>query len=254
MIYGNTFHGTVAPAFKSQKGWEIWGKWLMGGQRHLLRHPWHPPDECRGGRDVPPSVASTVGDGKPERELPALPGEQNSHIFQQVGLEKTILTQFGRPAFFIVLSVANWLSEFNQRARHALVTTVKKSPTVKTRVSVQNSFQSVFHRRRISVFEPYSGDSEGEWWTINRWVSFDPKGVASWIIMGHDSPSPLSTFSLLPLLLLIFSSLMPLASAYFADWSSFAERDRQPTCVDIPSNMTLCQNIGETFFDIFRPF
>ena len=43
MIYGNTFHGTVAPAFKSQKGWEIWGKWLMGGQRHLLRHPWHPP-------------------------------------------------------------------------------------------------------------------------------------------------------------------------------------------------------------------
>ena len=58
MIYGNTFHGTVAPAFKSQKGWEIWGKWLMGGQRHLLRHPWHPPDECRGGRDVPPSVAS----------------------------------------------------------------------------------------------------------------------------------------------------------------------------------------------------
>ena len=129
MIYGNTFHGTVAPAFKSQKGWEIWGKWLMGGQRHLLRHPWHPPDECRGGRDVPPSVASTVGDGKPERELPALPGEQNSHIFQQVALKKSILTQFGRPAFFIVLSVANWLSEFNQRASHTLVSTagVKKS-------------------------------------------------------------------------------------------------------------------------------
>ena len=100
----------------------------MGGQRHLLRHPWHPPDECRGGRDVPPSVAA-VGDGKPTRELPALPGEQKSHISQQVGTQKTILTQFGSPSFFIVLSVANWLSEFNQRARHALVTTagVKKS-------------------------------------------------------------------------------------------------------------------------------
>jgi len=43
--------------------------------------------------------------------------------------KKTILTQFGSPAFFIVLSVANWLPEFNQRARHALVSTagVKKS-------------------------------------------------------------------------------------------------------------------------------
>ena len=33
--------------------------------------------------------------------------------------------------------------------------------------------------------------------------------------------------------------------AYFADWSALAE-DRQPTCVAIPSNMTLCTNIGYT--------
>lgn len=32
---------------------------------------------------------------------------------------------------------------------------------------------------------------------------------------------------------------------YFADWSMLA-RDKQPTCVDIPSNMTLCHNIGYT--------
>lgn len=46
--------------------------------------------------------------------------------------------------------------------------------------------------------------------------------------------------------ILTLALLNPLTSAYFADWSSFAERDRQPTCVDIPSNMTLCQNIGYT--------
>ena len=33
------------------------------------------------------------------------------------------------------------------------------------------------------------------------------------------------------------------AGAYFADWSALAE-DRQPTCVAIPSNMSLCTNIG----------
>jgi len=33
--------------------------------------------------------------------------------------------------------------------------------------------------------------------------------------------------------------------AYFADWSLLA-RERQPTCVDIPENMTLCHNIGYT--------
>ena len=64
--------------------------------------------------------------------------------------------------------------------------------------------------------------------------------------MGQKSPSPLSSSSLL--LVLFFSSTLPFTSAYFADWSSFAERDRQPTCVDIPSNMTLCQNIGEKMF------
>ena len=31
---------------------------------------------------------------------------------------------------------------------------------------------------------------------------------------------------------------------YFADWSLLA-RDREPTCVDIPENMTLCRNIGK---------
>jgi hypothetical protein len=33
--------------------------------------------------------------------------------------------------------------------------------------------------------------------------------------------------------------------AYFADWSALAG-DRQPTCVSIPQNMTLCHNIGYT--------
>jgi len=61
--------------------------------------------------------------------------------------------------------------------------------------------------------------------------------------MGHNSPSSLSSSILLPLLVL-FSSTLPLAGN--ARLCSFAERDRQPTCVDIPSNMTLCQNIGYT--------
>ena len=34
--------------------------------------------------------------------------------------------------------------------------------------------------------------------------------------------------------------------AYFADWSLLA-REREPTCVDIPQNMTLCHNIGKDF-------
>jgi len=37
----------------------------------------------------------------------------------------------------------------------------------------------------------------------------------------------------------------PVSMGYFADWSMLA-RDKQPTCVDIPSNMTLCHNIGYT--------
>jgi len=37
--------------------------------------------------------------------------------------------------------------------------------------------------------------------------------------------------------------VFPPALGYFADWSLLA-RDREPTCVDIPKNMTLCHNIG----------
>ncbi len=33
--------------------------------------------------------------------------------------------------------------------------------------------------------------------------------------------------------------------AYFADWSSLAQ-DREPLCVDIPRNLTLCHDIGYT--------
>ena len=42
----------------------------------------------------------------------------------------------------------------------------------------------------------------------------------------------------------VLSSLVPAIMSYFADWSMLA-RDKQPTCVDIPANMTLCHNIGE---------
>ena len=45
--------------------------------------------------------------------------------------------------------------------------------------------------------------------------------------------------------LVLVASLLQGGSAYFADWSQLA-RDKQPTCVDIPVNMTLCHNIGET--------
>ena len=43
---------------------------------------------------------------------------------------------------------------------------------------------------------------------------------------------------------LLVLGLMGQVSAYFADWSALAE-DRQPTCVAIPTNMTLCNNIGK---------
>ena len=43
---------------------------------------------------------------------------------------------------------------------------------------------------------------------------------------------------------LLVLGLMGQVSAYFADWSALAE-DRQPTCVAIPANMTLCNNIGK---------
>jgi len=45
-------------------------------------------------------------------------------------------------------------------------------------------------------------------------------------------------------LLFLFISFR-VSMGYFADWSMLA-RDKQPTCVDIPSNMTLCHNIGYT--------
>ena len=46
------------------------------------------------------------------------------------------------------------------------------------------------------------------------------------------------------MLVLLLGSLVPSTLSYFADWSLLA-RDKQPTCVDIPSNMTLCHNIGK---------
>jgi len=42
-----------------------------------------------------------------------------------------------------------------------------------------------------------------------------------------------------------FTSLLPSTLSYFADWSMLA-REKQPTCVDIPQNMSLCHNIGYT--------
>ena len=47
------------------------------------------------------------------------------------------------------------------------------------------------------------------------------------------------------MMLVVLLALLPVVTrAYFADWSLLA-RDREPTCVDIPQNMTLCHNIGE---------
>ncbi|XP_023335381.1 secreted frizzled-related protein 5 [Eurytemora carolleeae] len=43
--------------------------------------------------------------------------------------------------------------------------------------------------------------------------------------------------------LMMILVLSPLVRGYFGDWSLLT-REREPTCVDIPSNMTLCQNIG----------
>ena len=47
---------------------------------------------------------------------------------------------------------------------------------------------------------------------------------------------------------LVVAALASAASAsaqFFADWSVLA-RDRQPSCVAIPANMSLCQNVGYT--------
>jgi hypothetical protein len=46
------------------------------------------------------------------------------------------------------------------------------------------------------------------------------------------------------LLFMVLVVGVEVSQGYFADWSLLA-RDRQPTCVDIPANMTLCQNIGK---------
>jgi len=43
----------------------------------------------------------------------------------------------------------------------------------------------------------------------------------------------------------VVTTLVPCIMSYFADWSQLA-RDKQPTCVDIPTNMTLCHDIGYT--------
>lgn len=45
--------------------------------------------------------------------------------------------------------------------------------------------------------------------------------------------------------LVILVLVLDSSHAYFADWSALAE-DRQPTCVAIPLNMSLCTNIGYT--------
>jgi len=48
------------------------------------------------------------------------------------------------------------------------------------------------------------------------------------------------------LIVLMLSTLVPSIMSYFADWSMLTRDSRQPTCVDIPNNMTLCHNIGYT--------
>ena len=49
----------------------------------------------------------------------------------------------------------------------------------------------------------------------------------------------------LSVLMLVLSTLVPSIMSYFADWSMLTRDSRQPTCVDIPNNMTLCHNIGK---------
>ena len=47
---------------------------------------------------------------------------------------------------------------------------------------------------------------------------------------------------------IVFLEIRIAAASYFADWSSIGGigREDQPVCVSIPSNMSLCQNIGYT--------
>lgn len=61
--------------------------------------------------------------------------------------------------------------------------------------------------------------------------------------MWFSSSSLTMTLMLVMERVMVMVGLVQATAAYFADWSLLA-RDRQPTCVDIPANMTLCQNIG----------
>ena len=62
--------------------------------------------------------------------------------------------------------------------------------------------------------------------------------------------APVASVTLRPpsrmiLLLLLLFTPSQAYSAYFADFSALAQ-DREPTCVPIPQNMSLCSNIGYT--------
>jgi len=50
---------------------------------------------------------------------------------------------------------------------------------------------------------------------------------------------------LLALLAALMTAAPAAASPYFADWSALT-RDREPLCVDIPANLSLCHDIGYT--------
>ena len=53
------------------------------------------------------------------------------------------------------------------------------------------------------------------------------------------------------LIVLMLSTLVPSIMSYFADWSMLTRDSRQPTCVDIPNNMTLCHNIGRNCIIVY---
>ena len=212
---------------------------------------------------VPPSLREEVG---PRRA--GIVRHPTTHIFPIPNLassEKLPFSQFDRlPLPFHCSSCSNSApARFPGTERQIkLVTTVceQKPPAHKSQVSVQNNWASLVSARPASIFpeqfdslwishfDPlclHFGDSDFGYGGARRWWMKNLEVFIEGSAMGLNSPSPLSSSLLL---VLFFSSTLPFTSAYFADWSSFAERDRQPTCVDIPSNMTLCQNIGETIF------
>lgn len=49
---------------------------------------------------------------------------------------------------------------------------------------------------------------------------------------------------LLLVLLMATGSVRSVDMSYYADWGTLASRPNQPTCMDIPKNMTLCHDIG----------